>query len=68
MYSVRPLTEDEQTALSSSFAKKVGKQSLRITNVTDENLLGGIKVQIGTRIYDGSLQGKLTRLERELIR
>ncbi|MGG3913971.1 F0F1 ATP synthase subunit delta [Rossellomorea vietnamensis] len=68
VYSVRPLTEDEQTALSSSFAKKVGKQSLRITNVTDENLLGGIKVQIGTRIYDGSLQGKLTRLERELIR
>jgi F-type H+-transporting ATPase subunit delta len=68
VYSVRPLTEDEKTALSSSFAKKVGKQSLRITNVTDEHLLGGIKVQIGTRIYDGSLQGKLTRLERELIR
>ncbi|WP_064091931.1 F0F1 ATP synthase subunit delta [Rossellomorea aquimaris] len=68
VYSVRPLSEDEQKALSSSFAKKVGKQSLRITNVTDENLLGGIKVQIGTRIYDGSLQGKLTRLERELIR
>jgi F-type H+-transporting ATPase subunit delta len=68
VYSVRPLTEDEKSALSSSFAKKVGKQSLRITNVTDEDLLGGIKVQIGTRIYDGSLQGKLTRLERELIR
>ena len=68
VYSVRPLSTDETEALSSSFAKKVGKQSLRITNVTDEDLLGGIKVQIGNRIYDGSLRGKLNRLERELIR
>jgi F-type H+-transporting ATPase subunit delta len=68
VYSVRPLSDDEKEALSSSFAKKVGKQSLRIENVTDDSLLGGIRVQIGNRIFDGSLVGKLNRLERELIR
>ncbi|MEL3970673.1 F0F1 ATP synthase subunit delta [Rossellomorea oryzaecorticis] len=68
VYSVRPLTEDEREAVSASFANKVGKQSLRIENVTDENLLGGLKVQIGNRIFDGSLSGKLHRLERELVR
>lgn len=68
VYSVRALTEDEKTAISASFAKRIGKQSLRIENVIDENILGGLKVRIGNRIYDGTLAGKLDRLERELVR
>ncbi|RLQ93518.1 F0F1 ATP synthase subunit delta [Falsibacillus albus] len=67
IYSIRPLTEDEKAALSTSFAQKVGKKSLNIQNIIDTNLLGGIKVQIGNRIFDGSLRGKLDRLERELV-
>lgn len=67
VYSVRPLTEAESEALSSVFAAKVGKQSLRIENIIDSNLLGGIKLRIGNRIFDGSLRGKLERLERQLL-
>ncbi|MDE3840311.1 F0F1 ATP synthase subunit delta [Bacillus methanolicus] len=67
VYSVRPLTEAESEALSSVFASKVGKQSLRIENIIDSNLLGGIKLRIGNRIFDGSLRGKLERLERQLL-
>lgn len=67
VYSVRPLTEAEREALSSAFASKVGKQSLRIENIVDSNLLGGIKLRIGNRIFDGSLRGKLERLERQLL-
>jgi F-type H+-transporting ATPase subunit delta len=67
VYSVRPLTEAERDALSSVFASKVGKQSLRIENIVDSNLLGGIKLRIGNRIFDGSLRGKLERLERQLL-
>lgn len=65
--SVRPLTDDEKAALSSSFAKRVGKNSLRIKNVVDSNLLGGVKLRIGNRIFDGSLKGKLDRLQRQLL-
>ncbi|MGD6966576.1 F0F1 ATP synthase subunit delta [Rossellomorea vietnamensis] len=68
VYSVRPLDEAEKAALSASFAKKVGKSSLRIENITDPSILGGLKLRIGNRIFDGSLKGKLERLERELIR
>ncbi|MCQ6279890.1 F0F1 ATP synthase subunit delta [Bacillus sp. EB600] len=67
IYSVRPLTDDERTGLSVSFAEKVGKKSLQIENIVDSNLLGGIKVRIGNRIFDGSLRGKLDRLERTLL-
>lgn len=66
-YTVRPLSDDEQAALSEVFAKKVGKKSLRINNIIDSNLLGGVKLQIGNKIFDGSLRGKVERLERQLL-
>ncbi|WP_203363501.1 F0F1 ATP synthase subunit delta [Bacillus sp. REN10] len=65
--SVRPLTETEEASISAQFAKKVGKQSLKITNEVDANLLGGLKVRIGNRIYDGSVRGKLDRLQQQLV-
>jgi F-type H+-transporting ATPase subunit delta len=67
VYSVRPLTEEEKQALSSVFAQKVGKATLRIHNVIDSSLIGGVKLRIGHRIYDGSVSGKLERLQRQLI-
>ncbi|MCA1032101.1 F0F1 ATP synthase subunit delta [Bacillus timonensis] len=67
VYSTRPLSEDEKKSLSAVFAQKVGKSSLRIENIIDKNLIGGLKLRIGNRIFDGSVSGKLERLERELI-
>jgi F-type H+-transporting ATPase subunit delta len=66
VYSVRPLSSIEETAVSSAFSRKVGKQTLNIENIVDPNLLGGLKVRIGNRIFDGSLRGKLNRLEKQL--
>lgn len=68
VYSTQALTEDEKAGISSAFAKKIGKQSLHIQNIIDESLIGGIRIQIGNRIYDGSLSGKLNRLQRNLIK
>ena len=67
VYSTRPLTESESAAISSAFAKKIGKQSLRINNIIDPTLIGGIRLQIGNRIYDSSLANKLERLKRDML-
>lgn len=67
VFSIRPLSDDEREAISATFAAKVGKKSLRIENFVDSDLLGGIRLRIGNRIYDGSLRGKLNRLERKLL-
>ncbi|MEH7119525.1 F0F1 ATP synthase subunit delta [Neobacillus vireti] len=67
VYSARELTDAERDALSATFAAKIGKKSLRIENIVDSSLLGGIRLRIGNRIYDGSLRGKLDRLERKLL-
>ncbi|CAG9620139.1 F0F1 ATP synthase subunit delta [Sutcliffiella rhizosphaerae] len=66
VYSVRPLTTEEQATLSSVFAAKVGKASLNISNIVDSSIIGGIKIRIGNRIFDGSVSGKLERLGRQL--
>ena len=67
VYSTRPLTESETAAISSAFAKKIGKQSLRIENIIDPALIGGIRLQIGNRIFDSSLANKLERLQRNML-
>ncbi|WP_432363702.1 F0F1 ATP synthase subunit delta [Sporosarcina sp. UB5] len=67
VYSTRPLTEQESNAISATFAKKVNKQSLRIENIIDPSLIGGIRLQIGNQIYDSSLSSSLDKLQRKLI-
>ncbi|KMY42961.1 ATP synthase F0F1 subunit delta [Bacillus sp. FJAT-27916] len=67
VYSVKPLSNAEQEGISKVFARKIGKQALRIENIVDSSLLGGIKIRIGNRIFDGTVQGKLDRLERSLL-
>ncbi|MBD1383473.1 F0F1 ATP synthase subunit delta [Metabacillus arenae] len=67
VYSVRPLKDEELSALSAVFAAKIGKRSLRLQNEIDKNLIGGVKLRIGNRIYDGSVSGKLERIERQLV-
>ncbi len=67
VYSVRALSEGEKKRISKTFAPKVGKQTLNITNYVDRSLIGGLRVRIGNRIFDGSVSGKLNRIERELV-
>lgn len=67
VYSTRPLTDDERAEISSAFAHKVGKQTLRIENEIDPSLLGGIRLQIGNRIFDSSVSAKLDRLKKQLL-
>jgi F-type H+-transporting ATPase subunit delta len=67
VFSTRPLTDDERASISTAFAKKIGKQSLRIENEIDPSLIGGIRVQIGNNIFDSSISAKLDRLKKQLI-
>ncbi|MDX8363699.1 F0F1 ATP synthase subunit delta [Cytobacillus sp. Hm23] len=67
VFTVKPLSDVEKNTLSNVFATKVGKQSLNIENIVDHTLIGGIKIRIGNRIYDGSVSSKLERIERQLV-
>lgn len=65
VYSPKPLSEREAEAVARTFTVLTGKM-IQVSNVVDESLLGGIKVRIGDKLYDGSLSGKLKRIEKAL--
>ncbi|WP_066188087.1 MULTISPECIES: F0F1 ATP synthase subunit delta [Gracilibacillus] len=66
VYSVRALTEVEQQEIERVFTKKWNVTSLKINNQVDPTVIGGIRIKVGNTVYDGSLKGKLDRLERQI--
>lgn len=65
LYTPFALSEDKVQEIALHFGKVTGK-TLRIQTVINPILLGGIQVRIGDRLYDGSLAGKLERLQKSL--
>jgi F-type H+-transporting ATPase subunit delta len=66
VYSARELTDDEKQKLKTAFAKRIGKTTLEFESVIEPELIGGIKIRVGNTIYDGSVSGRLERIERKI--
>jgi F-type H+-transporting ATPase subunit delta len=62
-----PLDAEQQQAIGASLAKQTGKQVALNVNV-DPQLLGGVKAEIGGRLFDGSLRTQLKRIEESLTK
>ena len=67
VYSVRALSEEEKQQLAAVFSKKLSLKTLKINNVIDASVIGGIKLKVGNTVYDGSVKGKLERIERNIV-
>ncbi|MFC4402871.1 F0F1 ATP synthase subunit delta [Gracilibacillus xinjiangensis] len=66
VYSTRPLTEPEKQEIEATFTKKLNVKAIKITNQVDPSVIGGVKIKIGNTVYDGTIKGKLDRLERKI--
>lgn len=64
--TAQPLTEAQSKALQASLATRTGK-SIRLVAAQDSTLLGGVKVQVGSTVFDASLQGRLRLLKQQLL-
>jgi len=65
--SARPLSEASRKRILAVFAERTGKQVLAESDV-EPSLLGGVVVEIGGRVFDGSLRVRLERLQQSLSR
>lgn len=65
VYSAQGLTDTDREAISAQFSKLTGKQ-ISVENIIDPSLIGGIRVRIGDRLYEGSVAGKLEQLRNQL--
>ena len=64
-YSASPLDKGQIQDLEKAFSGKLGVKVV-LRNKVDENLLGGIKVALDGKVYDGSLRSRLLELHKQL--
>ena len=64
--SAQQLSEPQVHALTESFSRRTGKK-MRFSMRVDPGLLGGLKIKVGSVIYDASLQGRLRMLKSRLL-
>lgn len=62
--SAAELTPEQQQAIKTSLAKKYG-EGLRFQFEQDPNLIGGVRLRIGSDVYDGSLRARLDALKEQ---
>ncbi|ORJ58263.1 ATP synthase F1 subunit delta [Geothermobacter hydrogeniphilus] len=61
----RELDVKQQQAIKAGLEQQTGKQ-VELSIAVDEELIGGLQVEIGGRLFDGSLKTQLKRIEDTL--
>jgi F-type H+-transporting ATPase subunit delta len=61
------LTDDQLSALKAALGRAIGSEAIIKTQV-DPSLLGGLKIKLGSRLFDSSLKTKLDSLKFALKR
>lgn len=64
--SARDLSEEQKRELEQKVSALIGKK-VRARYASDPALLGGVTVQVGSTIYDGSVRGQLQKLREQLV-
>ena len=65
--SAVPLSAAQQKGLAASLRQSLGKDP-ELTIRVDPAILGGLRVRVGSRLYDASLKGRLDQLKTALKR
>ncbi|UCH62941.1 MAG: ATP synthase F1 subunit delta [Fidelibacterota bacterium] len=66
VYSPQPLAVQELKSLTDRVQADLGR-SLRVMDITDPGLLGGIKLRLGNALVDGTVARRLELLREELV-
>ena len=61
------LTAAQQQAISAELEKQTGK-NVELTIDIDASLIGGLRTEIGGRLFDGSVKTQLKRIEDTLTK
>jgi len=63
--SAKPLSSTETTRIVSSLTKKHG-ENLVFSYAINENLIAGLKVRVGSQVYDGTVLSKINRIANSI--
>ena len=66
VYSASIIGDDQLAKLRQALGKKL-QRDIEVRAHQDESLIGGVRIQAGDLVIDGTLKGKLDRLRSELL-
>ncbi|NWK83338.1 F0F1 ATP synthase subunit delta [Staphylococcus sp. GSSP0090] len=66
--SVYQLSEEELSSIEEIIKERTKLSKVMITNKINPELIGGIRVKVGTKVMDASIKNDLSQLERQFIR
>ncbi len=60
--TVQPLDEGQLSSIKDKFRKIYNASAVKAIEMLDESVIGGIKVIIGDKVYDGTIKGRIESL------
>ena len=64
--TAQPLSAPQTVALQEALGRRTGK-TVKLTWRLDPSMLGGVKAQVGSTVYDASIKGQLRLLQARLL-
>jgi F-type H+-transporting ATPase subunit delta len=61
-----PLLDSQKKKIEQEFAKKFKFNSVELTNVVDETIIGGVVIEVNQKRIDGSIKGQLTKMKQRI--
>ncbi|MGV3244461.1 F0F1 ATP synthase subunit delta [Staphylococcus sp. 11261D007BR] len=66
--TAQPLTDNELIQIKQALINRIGLNDLIVESEVNDSLIGGVRVKIGTKVYDGSVQNDLEQLVKKFNR
>ncbi|HEY5584556.1 MAG TPA: F0F1 ATP synthase subunit delta [Ruminiclostridium sp.] len=60
--TAKPLEEQQLYRLKEKFRNKYNASAVKSTEIVDASIIGGVKVIVGDKVYDGSIKGRIESL------
>lgn len=61
------LTRSQEDAIADRVKEMTGASSVELNITTDESLIGGVVIKVGSQVLDASLKGQLRRIGMDLL-
>ncbi|MBV5261682.1 F0F1 ATP synthase subunit delta [Synechococcus moorigangaii CMS01] len=65
--SAQALTSEQEAAIADQVKKMTGANAVELNITTDADLIGGVVIKVGSKVFDASLRGQLRRISMDLL-